>query len=65
MISLTDAFLSHGATAYPCGKIRESRKMLDELPVFREVKFASSKTKLRSTLTKGTTSAKTNTGSRE
>ena len=51
MISLTEAFLAHGATAYPCGKVAESRKMLNELPAFKKVNWAEAR--LRTTLSKG------------
>ena len=66
MISLTEAFLSHGAKAYPCGiKVRESKKMLNELPEFRNVDFVSVRAKLRATLAKGAkASAKANDGGR-
>ena len=65
MISLTEAFLSHGAKAYPCGKIAESRKMLNELPEFRNIDFVSARAKLRARLAKGTkASAETKVGGR-
>ena len=64
MISLTEAFLRHGAKAYPCGKVAESKKMLNQVPAFKEVKFVSPKTKLRSTLAKGTAPSKTNVAER-
>ena len=66
MISLTEAFLSHGAKAYPCGiTVRESKKMLNELPEFRNIDFVATRTKLRARLIKGTeTPAKTKVSGR-
>ena len=62
MISLTEAFLSHGATAYPCGKMAEAKKMLSELPEFRKVDWA--KARLRTTLTKGVSTPEKRTAAR-
>lgn len=62
MTSLLEAFLSHDTKAYPCGEVIKSRKMLSELPAFRDVVFISSKTKLRTTLTKGTPRPQANVG---
>ena len=62
MSSLTEAFLIHGAMAYPCGKVSESKKMLNELPDFRNVDWV--KAKLRATLAKGATPAKTKVSER-
>ena len=59
MISLTEAFLAHGATAYPCGNVAESKKMLNELPGFRKINWAEAK--LRTTLTKGVSTPKRRT----
>ena len=54
MISLTEAFLSHGAKAYPCGtSVNESKKMLNELPEFRNIDFVATGTKLRTRLADG------------
>ena len=53
MISLTEAFLAKKAVAYPCGKLPEARKMLNELPEFRGIDFVSVRGKLRSKLEKG------------
>ena len=66
MISLTEAFLSHGAKAYPCGlKVKESKKMLNELPEFRNIDFVATRTALRARLAKGTKApAKTKDGGR-
>ena len=53
--------------AYPCGiSVKESRKMLNELPEFREVvaKFVPPKKSLRSILEKGTTTSQHRTGGR-
>ncbi|MBO7483631.1 MAG: hypothetical protein J6T55_00705 [Alphaproteobacteria bacterium] len=63
MSSLTEAFLIHGAMAYPCGKVSESKKMLNELPDFRNVNWA--KTSLRTTLTKGSSVSKKRSANRE
>ena len=63
MSSLTEAFLIHGAMAYPCGKVSESKKMLNELPDFRNVNWA--KASLRATLTKGSSVSKKRSANRE
>ena len=54
MTSLTESFLAHGATAYPCGlKVKESKRMLNELPEFKNIDFVSERTKLKAKLAKG------------
>ena len=63
MISLTEAFLSHGAKAYPCGKKSACKKMLNEFPEFKKVDWAEAG--LRTTLAKGTSTPKKRSAGRE
>ena len=67
MNSLMINFLSSKGKlkAYPCGiDVKESKKMLSELPELRDVLCVPTKSKLRTTLAKGTVSAKRRTAER-
>lgn len=68
MDSLMINFLSSKGKlkAYPCGiSVKESKKMLNELPEFKNIDFVATRTKLRATLAKGAkASAKVNDGGR-
>ena len=68
MDSLMINFLSSKGKlkAYPCGiSVKESKKMLNELPEFKNVDFVSKRAKLRARLAKGAQSpSKTKDGGR-
>ena len=67
MNSLMIDFLSSKGKlkAYPCGiSIKESKKMLNEIPEFKNIDFVSARTKLRDRLAKETSSVAGRVGGR-